>query len=399
MNYNTEYDELSWMESGIVIEVGSLYAHYERLVDQRHARGKRYRLAQICVLMTLAKLSGEDHPWGIAEWAQERHKILGPILGLSKRMPCHNTYRRVLGSGVSVTDLAQQVRAYLEEQSQAGQGVLVCIDGKTLRGTIPHGQSRGVHLLAAYLPQEGIVLMQVAVERKENEIVAAARMVASMDLRDRIVMGDAMHTQREISVQITAAGGDYIWLAKDNQSQLRRDIEEWFEPETCVKGFSPVPKDFQTARTIDKGHGRREERTLTTSSMLTDYLNWPGAAQVFKLERRTVVTATGELRHDIVYGVTSLTQQKADANRLNHLVRQYWDIENGLHYRRDKSLHEDATRMRNPLLAENMATLNNLIVGLVKHHGWRYLPQARRHYNAHLGQTLRLVFQAKTRTL
>lgn len=182
----------------------------------------------------------------------------------------------------------------------------------------------------------------------------------------------------------------------DLAQQVRAYLQEQSQ---AGQGFSPVPKDFQTARTIDKGHGRREERTLTTSSMLADYLNWPGAAQVFKLERRTVVTATGELRHDIVYGVTSLTQQKADANRLNHLVRQYWDIENGLHYRRDKSLHEDATRMRNPLLAQNMATLNNLIVGLVKHHGWRYLPQARRHYSAHLGQTLRLVFQAKTRTL
>jgi predicted transposase YbfD/YdcC len=394
MHYNTALTDSAWGTTGCVVELGSLAAYFERLPDQRCARGKRYRLAQVCILAVLAKLSGEDHPLGIAQWAQWRQPILGPLLDLPKRMPCHNTYRRVLGAGLPVTDLDQHVSAYLQQQTEAGRSVLIVVDGKTLRGTIPTGHSQGVHLLAAYLPAEGLVLMQVAVPNKENEIVAAPQLLACLDLRGKIIIGDAMHTQRELSVQILAADGDFIWLAKDNQPTLRADIEQAFQPECTVKGFSPVVTDFRSARTVDKGHGRHEERKLTASSLFNDYLAWPGVAQVFKLERRTIRLATGEVCHEIVYGLTSLSAAEASPKRLLSLVRQYWGIENGLHYRRDKSLHEDATRMRNANLAQNLATLNNLVVGLVLTHGWRYLPEARRYYASDLPAALDLVFRS-----
>ncbi len=392
MNYNTPCAEVTWSEMGCVLDVDSLAAYFERLPDQRCARGKRYRLAQVCILATLAKLSGEDHPLGIAQWAQVRGPVLEPLLGLA-HMPCHNTYRRVLAHAVAVEDLDQHVAAFLSQQRMAGRSVLIALDGKTLRGTIPTGSSQGVHLLAAYLPAQGIVLVQIAVANKENEIVAAPKVLASLDLRGKIVVGDAMQTQRELSVQIVAAGGDYIWLAKDNQPTLRSDIEQWFAPETHVKGFSPGVKDFQQARTIDKGHGRHEERTITTSSLLNDYLTWPGVAQVFKLERRAINRTTGELRCEVVYGLTSLTAEQATPKRLMGLIRQYWGIENGLHYRRDKSLHEDDIRMRHPSQAQNLAALNNLVIGLLSAQGWSSLPEARRYYAGYLSAALTLVFQ------
>jgi predicted transposase YbfD/YdcC len=370
-----------------------LAAYFERVPDQRAARGKRYRLGQVCLLAVLAKLSGEDHPLGIAQWAQLRQPVLGPLLGLAKRLPCHNTYRRVLGDSIRVADLDQHVSAFLQQCPGVGQSVVMVFDGKTLCGTIPTGQSQGVHLLAAYVPAEGIVLMQVAVANKENEIVVAPQLLAYLDLRGKIILGDAMHTQRELSVQILAGDGDFIWLVKANQPTLRDDIEQAFQPEHPVKGFSPLVTDFQSARTVDKAHGRHEERTLTASSLFNEYLNWPGVAQVFKLERRTVRLATGEVRHEIVYGLTSLSATEAPPKRLLHLVRQYWGIENGLHYRRDKTLHEDATRISNPSLAHNMATLNNLIVGLALTHGWRSLPAARRYYASSLPAALNLVFR------
>jgi predicted transposase YbfD/YdcC len=393
MNYSTPCDESLSLETGLVLDIDGLAGYFERLHDGRCARGKRYGLAQICILATLAKLSGEDRPLGIAQWAQLRHKVLGPLLGLPTRMPSHNTYRRTFANAINPAELDQQLNAFLRQQG--GRSVLIALDAKTLRGTIPAGQSQGVHLLAAYLPAEGIVIVQIAVESKENEIVAAPQVLASLDLRGKIVMGDAMQTQRELSVQINEAEGDYIWLVKNNQPQLHSDIEQWFAPETHVKGFSAATKDFQTVRTVNKGHGRREERTLTTSSLLNDYLNWPGLAQVFKLERHVVNTASGEVRHETVYGITSLTTKKADAKRLNGLVRQYWGIENGLHYRRDRSLLEDATRMRNRNQAQNLAALNNLVVGLVLQQGWDYLPRARRHYAGCLSAALSLVFRAQ----
>lgn len=394
MHYNMLAPEGAWWEAGFVADVDSLAAYFEGLRDQRCARGKRYRLAQICILAVLAKLSGEDHPLGIAQWAQLRQAVLGPILGLTKRFPCHNTYRRVLGDGVRVAELDQHVSAFLQQQPKAGQSVLIAIDGKTLRGTIPAGASHGVHLLAAYLPAEGIVLMQVAVPNKDNEIVAAPQLLAQLDLRGKIVIGDALHTQRQLSVQILAAGGDFIWLVKANQPRLREEIEQGFQPETTVKGFSPLVTDFQVARSLDKGHGRQEDRTLTASSLFNDYLDWPGVAQVFKLERRSVRLTTGEVRHEVVYGLTSLSAEQAPPHRLLSLIRQYWGIENGLHYRRDQSLHEDATRMRNPGLAQNLAALNNLIVGLLtRPHQSPSLPEMRRYYASNLPAALRLVFR------
>lgn len=101
------------------------------------------------------------------------------------------------------------------------------------------------------------MLLQVLVESWENEIVAAPKVLACLDLRGKIVIGDAIQTQRELSAQIIAAEGDYIWCVKDNQPQLHADIAQWFAPETHTKGFSAVPKDFQTARSSTKGHGRR----------------------------------------------------------------------------------------------------------------------------------------------
>lgn len=94
-----------------------------------------------------------------------------------------------------------------------------------------------------------------------------------------------------------------------------------------------------------------------------------------------------------MYGITSLSASQASPKRLLGLIRQYWGIENGLHYRRDKSLHEDATRMCNPHQAQNLAVLNNLVVGLLSAQGWRYLPEARRYYAGCLSAALSLVFQ------
>jgi predicted transposase YbfD/YdcC len=126
-----------------------------------------------------------------------------------------------------------------------------------------------VHLLAAYLPGEGLVLMQLVVEKdKANEIVVAPQLLKCLDLRDKVVVGDAMHTQRAVSCQIVAAGGDYVWVVKDNQPTTRQAIEQLFDPPPPVPGWSQPPSDFRTARTLSKAHGRVEERTLTASSLL-----------------------------------------------------------------------------------------------------------------------------------
>jgi len=394
MNYSTTGLEVTPLQEGCVFDVGSLYAHFQQLRDKRKARGKRYPLEVVLVLVILAKLSGEDRPSGIADWAQRRCEVLRQALGVSRgRLPCHNTYRRVLREAVDVGELQASVGRFLTQKPGTGHSVLIAMDGKTLRGAIPSGHTHGIHLLAAYLPGEGITLMPAAVDRRENEICAAPSVLGALDLSGKVVVADAMHTQRELSAQIVQAGGDYVWLAKDHQRQLHRDIAEVFEPEVRTPGFSSPPDDFETAQTVNKGHGRLEKRILTTSRMLCGYTDWPDLQQVFQLTRHISYLKRGTHRQEVVYGLTSLAQPEAGPARLLGLVRNYWGIENGLHYRRDKTLQEDATRMTSLTLAQAMAILNNLVIGLVAQAGWHYLPQARRYYNACLPAALRLVLR------
>ncbi len=319
-----------------------------------------------------------------------RREQLVAALGLKRAsVPCHNTFRRVLQEAVNERELQQVTTAYLQASQDEPEGrQLIAVDGKTLRGTIPTGASRGVHLLAAYVPAEGLVLMQVAVDKKENEIVAAPRLLAALDLRHKVICGDALLTQRELSIQILAGGGDYLWLAKDNQPALLADIHEVFEPAPTAPGWSQAPRDWRVAQTVESGHGRLEKRRLTASSFLADYGAWPGLAQVFQLERQVTSLATGETYQEVSYGLTSLTAAEASAAQLLAYIRDYWGIENGLHYRRDKTLQEDATRMNHPQQARVLAVLNNFVVGFCKRCGFDNLAQARRYFGASINKAL-----------
>jgi predicted transposase YbfD/YdcC len=278
-----------------------------------------------------------------------------------------------------------------------GHSILIAIDGKTVRGTIGTAHPRGEHLLCAYLPAEGIVLCQVAVGSKENEITAAPTLLATLDLRGKIVMGDALHPQRALSVQIQEAGGDYIWIAKDNQPTLHADIATLLAlPEPTVLG-GYVPTDFQTARTVDKGHGRRETRQITVCSDLNAYLDWPQVAQVFRLDRDRVELKTGKTTHETIYGLTSLTRETASARSLLGQIRSHWGIENGLHHRRDVTFHEDRTRLTRGHAGQVMAILNNLVIGLLRRRGATNLAQARPDYRADLPSAVHLLVTSARR--
>jgi predicted transposase YbfD/YdcC len=383
MKCSTTVNVLAIGAQGGVVDLGGLYADLDRLSDKRKARGKRYSLALVLVLMVLAKLCGEDRPYGMAEWIHARARSLIEALGLSyQHLPSHCTLRRVLQGAVDPGQLQSAVNRFLRRNARLGQSVLLSLDGKTLRGSWNPSQGQAVHLLAAYLPAEGVVLLQVPVPSRENEIVAAPRILRRLDLRGKVVIADAMLTQRELSLQIVAAGGSYIWQAKKNQPRLQEAIARLFMPPIHSPGWGTPPHDFQRAVLCNKGHGRLEERTLTSSEMLNGYLDWPHVAQVFQLERRRIRLKDGTCQTETVYGLTSLTRQQADPSRLQALVRDHWRIENNVFRRRDVTLHEDATRMTNPNMAHAMTILNNLVIAFVGHQGWRYLPQARRYYDA-----------------
>jgi predicted transposase YbfD/YdcC len=396
-----EVEMESITQEGLVFDVGSLFGRFQELSDKRKRRGLRYTLVLILMIIMLAKTCGENHPSGIAEWAKHRSEMLVDLFKLKrKKMPDDMTYRRILADSVNVEELERVSSEYLVGKKYFGKQVLVAIDGKVLRGTLDDKQN-GTYLLAAYLPKEGIVLMEVAIPGKGSEIPAAPIVLKRIDLRGKVVMGDALHTQRPVSTQIVETGGEYIWFAKGNQPQMEENIRLWFEPDVQpIPGMSNLPKDFETVQETNKGHGRLETRTLTVSSQLKDYLpapvpqaqvDWPYLEQVFKLERHFVSHKTGEIHEQIEYGFSSLSRDEIAPAKLLEMTRSYWGIENGLHYRRDVTLREDYTRLTKGSAGQAMACLNNLILGiLLSKKKYRTIPTARRYFSAHPAEALDL---------
>jgi predicted transposase YbfD/YdcC len=387
--------EINLRDEGFLFDVGSLFEVFASLHDGRDARGIRYALTTILVFVVLAKLAGMDSLRAIAQWSKAHREELATWLGLAQvRCPHATTLSRILGKAIDVTEFERVVGTFFATLPPCGVRVHLILDGKTIRGTIPAGRTHGTHLLACYVPGEGWVWLQVAVSHVENEIPAALRLVKTLDLRGKIITGDALLAQRTLSSEIVKRKGDYVWLIKDNQPETLAAIEELFAPEPCVPGFSPASHDdFQTAETTSKGHGRVEKRVITVSAALQDWVNWPHAAQVFKLERFTHRLRDGKKTCELRYGLTSLTAQQASPQRLLELVRGHWQIENGLHYRRDDTFREDRCTLRYGHAAQMMAAINNLVLGVLRRVGWTLIPDARRHYAANLDASTLLVFQ------
>jgi hypothetical protein len=192
--------------TGQVLDLGSLYQWLARLHDKRKAKGKRYALATILLGMFLAKLSGEDKPSGMAEWVAWRGEWIAQVLGLKRKsMPSHHTYRRTLADILDAEEFEAVVRDYHRYCGEAGYLVVASMDGKMCRGTIDLEVSEGLCLLALFLPGEGVTLAEIAIESKQNEISAAPTLLGWVDLCNKVVMGDALHTQQQISIQIGTA--------------------------------------------------------------------------------------------------------------------------------------------------------------------------------------------------
>ncbi len=378
-------------ENGVVYELGSLMAYFPELKDRRKARGKRYQLVTLLVLIFLAKLSGMDSPSAIADWCQAHRAELVDLLPYPK-MPSHHTIRRVFADMLDEEDFEQRMQEYTADQRKGqAKSRLRVIDGKRERGTIPPGETQGEATMACYDPERQEVLAQVAIDPQEGEIPTGQNLLKQVHLPGTIVLADALHTQRKLCQQVGQADGDYLLLVKDNQPGLFQAIETLFTQPLP----DPTLLDFQSAPKTNKGHGRIEQRVLTAVSLLHGEIDWPYLEQVFRLENTFTFLRKGQVvrvEHQIRYGLTSLPRAQARAEDLLTYKRSYWQIENGLHYRRDVTFHEDATRMSKPHATRNLTTVHNTILSLFARLGCRNAAATRRL----LGADLRLAFSLLT---
>lgn len=233
------------------------------------------------------------------------------------------------------------------------------------------------------------MLAQQAVLEKSNEITAVPALLAGRDLSNTVITMDALLTQRELAQQIVDQKGHYLTVVKENQPGLYQAIALLFE------GAPWLPREkaaeYQMHRTVDKGHGRLETRTLESSTSLAGYLDWPGASQVMRRQCERLILKSGEVSREITYGITNLPASQVGAATLEALWRGHWTIENGTHYVLDVTLGEDACQVHTGEAPSALSILRKAIHALLRARGWSNMADALRYYGASVPRALRLI--------
>jgi predicted transposase YbfD/YdcC len=329
---------------------------------RRQCQNLKHHLEDILLLGFCGTLAGCDDFVEIADWATDNMEFFRTFLKLPHGIPSHDTFNRIFTTVKPTTLQAVLLPWLLERRGLPGDWVH--LDGKTMRHTRRSTTGLGaLHVVSAWAGQTGLTLGQVAVEAKSNEITAMPQLLALLDLRRKIVTTDAMGCQKEIAQTIVAGEGDYILSAKDNQPTLHAEIQAAFaaaatRPTTSHRAYT----------TEDSDHGRHECRTVQVLPA-SDYLSesrmgaWMGLQTLVMVLRVVTCQATGVVTTEAAYFISSL---RPNARRIGRAIRGHWSIENGLHWVLDVVFREDARRLYDRTLAENVAFLNRLAVSVLR---------------------------------
>jgi predicted transposase YbfD/YdcC len=349
-------------------------------VEFRQAQGRRYELLSVLLLCCVAVMCGYRSQAAIAQWGTNYGRKWLARLGIKRRRGLSQPTLHRIFKGIDCEQLQRVVTSWAElvlhtwrQKPPALEAVAV--DGKTLCGSRRQG-ALDAHLLSALSHRLAIVMAQVAVKDRTNEIGQADELLAALVLEGRVITADSLLTQREIARTIIARGGDYLLPVKENQPILREEI-------ALVFAQSKLLQDTITeARTIDQHGDRIEERRLRASTALCGYTDWPGHQQVLEVERTITKKATGETRREVAYAITSLSAERATARQLLKLWREHWHIENRLHWVRDVTFDEDRSQVRVGHIPQVMAALRNLTISLLRLSGAQNIAAACRRYAA-----------------
>lgn len=338
-----------------------------QVIDPRKRRGVRHRLATVLAIALAATLAGTRSFTAIAEWAADAPIETLARLGARGRPPSEATIRRLLTLLPADTlDTVIGAWMWLRTNTINGRRV-IAFDGKTLRGARDTAGNL-VHLLAGLCQHTGVVLAQVAVGAKTNEIPMLAGLLKVLDIAGVVVTADAMHCQRKTAQTICERGGHYILTVKDNQPTLRKRVK--------ALPWKAIPV---LAVSREHGHGRQDTRTLKATELASG-IGFPGTAQVVRLTRTRTVRSTGKRTRETVYAITSLTVADASAEQIAAWLRGHWMIENRLHWVRDVDYDEDRSRIRTGSGPQVMAILRNTAIGLLRLAGHVNIAAALRHH-------------------
>ncbi len=399
-------------------QLRSLFDFLGEVQEYRHARGKRYSLRTVLTLALAAKLAGYRGVTAFAQFAsllsQRQRKAVGCFFSPSKQrytVPSVTTFHNILASlppetldrAVAKWTLQQSVQTAQakRDESDTGSGKApgdarrarglpaVCMDGKDIRGASRQTADGRRMTVAAVEQGSGLVLGQLEVGSKTNEIPALRDLARRLDLAGRVVTADALHAQQKTARCLLGdCRADYLITAiKDNQETMLADLR--------AMDFSACP----VFETVGKEHGRIERRRYQAKDLSDPqwdgYAALHGRRQAIRIERERHVIRTGKTSSEVTYALTSLPPERAGTERLAALVRNHWHIENRLHYVRDFTYDEDRCRAYVRHLPRNLACLTGTAISIIRCQSrFRHVPEANRHFAARPQEALDLLMRA-----
>lgn len=339
----------------------AIQIYFRNVRDPR--RCPRHALIDVIVIAICAVLCGAQDWQQIVTFGQQRRSWLQRFLTLPNGIPCHDTFERVFNrlNPRAFTAAFQRWMQALAENIGIKQ---IAIDGKTLRGSAAPARNLGpLHVVSAWASENHLLLGQVAVDGKSNEITAIPELLELLDLHGALVTIDAMGCQKAIAKKIIDGGGDFVLTVKDNQENLRADIQQALI-DAYEKDFVGLKHD--TYETHERGHGREEYRCYTVLESTAGIRNadaWTGLTTIGVCYSSRKIG--DKLSEETRYFIGS---KKANARTYGNALRHHWGIENNLHWQLDVTFGEDRSRIQARHGAENFGLLRKLALILLKRH-------------------------------
>lgn len=330
---------------------------FGKIDDPRSDINKLHNLEDILLIGIVSVICGAETWKQMVEFADSKEEFLRKFLELPNGIPSEDTINRVFSS-IDSSQFETCFISWVNSISEICKGQVVAIDGKTLRGAKSNGRKSPVHMVSAWANQNNLVLGQVRVNEKSNEITAIPNLLDTLMLEDTIITIDAMGTQTDIADKIIENGADYILAVKENQSQLLEDIQDEFK-------FS---KSIEIETDTDLGHGRIETRKCSVISefKFIDNTNnkWNNLSRIIRIESiREFKNCDKKPEKATRYYISSLVDS---AVNFQQNIRDHWGVENKLHWTLDVAFSEDASRKRSKNAAQNYSILLKIALNLLK---------------------------------
>ncbi len=337
-------------------ESNKLTTVFSQIEDPRSHINRLHLLNDILLIGITAVICGAETWEQMESFAKSKEAFLRTFLKLPNGIPSDDTINRVF-SAIDSEKFESCFIEWVNSLSTFSNGQVVAIDGKTIRGAKSKGVKSPIHMVSAWACENNLVLGQVKVDDKSNEITAIPELLKVLSLEDCIITIDAMGCQTKIAEQIVDQGADYILAVKGNQADLLEQIQDEFR-------FS---KEIQTSVNVNGDHGRIETRkcsVITNFKEMKDISKWKNLTSIIRIKsKREFKNSDKGSEETVRYYISSI---ESEADNFQKAIRSHWSIENKLHWTLDVAFNEDSSRKRKGNASQNYSILLKIALNLLK---------------------------------